>query len=120
MRVASGALVCGTSVACGSHGAGVSSVAAVLRVPAEVVPDRSCLGFSVLDLALTRLSDVCFRGLRVRRISTSRSLTSLLSTRRPPDSAVVDCLRACDVVELRFSFSPLMSADATRGRVEDE
>lgn len=80
----------------------------------------SCLGcFSVFVLALTRLSEECFNGLRVRRTSTSLSRTSRLSMRLSPVPALADCFRECDVVEPRRSFSPPMAPDGARGRDED-
>lgn len=126
-RVANGAVVCGMREAFGSHGACGSS--GVDFVDAALLDGLSASfgGFSARLLALTLLSLECFNGLLVRRISVSRSRTSRFSVRRSPDVAPVplmscDCdLRVWDVVEdcRRSPSSPLVAADATRGRAVD-
>jgi hypothetical protein len=115
MRVASGAVVCGMREARGSHGVRVVSgeglEGALLEDRSE---SRACFS--------GRVRVDCFKGLRVRRISVSRSRTSRFSVRRSvniaPAAAADDLARVCDEVPRR-SLSSAWVPEGTRGRDVD-
>lgn len=79
--------------------------------------DFAGLSVSLVLLALTRLSVVCFSGLLVRTVTVSLDKTCVLSVRRSEAVFVVDGFLACVAVVFRRSFSGI-EADGTRGREE--
>ena len=75
------------------------------------------LSVSLVLLAFTLLSVVCFSGLLVRAVTVSLDKTCVLSVRRSEAVFATDCLLVCVVVEFRLSFSGI-EAEGTRGREE--
>lgn len=75
------------------------------------------LSVSLVFLAFTLLSVVCFSGLLVRAVTVSLDKTCVLSVRRSEAVFAADCLLVCVVVEFRLSFSGI-EAEGTRGREE--
>jgi hypothetical protein len=115
MRVASGAVVCGMREARGSHGARVVSGEGLEGALLEGRSgSRACFS--------GRVRVDCFKGLRVRRMSVSRSRTSRFSVRRSvniaPAAAADDLVRVCDEVPRR-SLSSAWVPEGTRGRDVD-
>ena len=75
------------------------------------------LSVSLVLLAFTLLSVVCFSGLLVRAVTVSLDKTCVLSVRRSEVIFAANCLLVCVVVEFRLSFSGI-EAEGTRGREE--